>query len=141
VLVLSRTAYDAIIDHARADVPREACGALLGHQKDDERHAEEVRHVTNVSETPRVTYELDPEATLAAFDEAEAAGRDVVGFYHSHPTGPARMSATDHEQAAWPGRSYVLVSLAARPPALDAWTWTGEAFERESVVVREGDRL
>ncbi|WP_232686314.1 desampylase [Halobacterium zhouii] len=136
MLVLTRAAYDAVLDHAQVDVPREACGVLVGREQDGERHVEEVRRVPNVSETPRVAYELDPEATLAAFDDAEAAGRDVLGFYHSHPSGPVRMSARDREQASWPGRVYVLVSLAARPPVLDAWTWTGEAFEREAVTVR-----
>lgn len=137
MLVLSRAAYDAVLDHAQAEVPREACGALVGHEEGGERRVEAVRRVPNASETPRVAYELDPEATLAVFDEAEAAGREVVGFYHSHPTGPARMSARDREQAAWPDRAYVLVSLAARPPVLDAWTWTGESFEHESVAVQD----
>jgi len=31
----------------------------------------------------------------------------------------------------------VVASLAARPPTLDAWLWTGDAFERDDVVVRE----
>jgi proteasome lid subunit RPN8/RPN11 len=138
VFVLSRSAYDAVLDHASADAPREACGALLGRRGDDRVRADAVRRVPNVADAPRVTYELDPEATLAVFDEAEAAGRDVVGFYHSHPAGPAHMSGTDRERASWPGYVYVLASLAARPPILDAWTWTGERFERETVAVRDG---
>ncbi|WP_325064051.1 M67 family metallopeptidase [Halobacterium bonnevillei] len=96
-----------------------------------------MRRVANVADAPRVTYELDAEATLAVFDEAAATGREVVGFYHSHPAGPARMSETDREQASWPGYVYVLASLAARPPILDGWTWTGESFEREDVAVRD----
>ncbi len=47
------------------------------------------------------------------------------------------MSDTDREEASWPGYVYVLASLAARPALLDAWTWTGERFEREAVVLRE----
>jgi proteasome lid subunit RPN8/RPN11 len=137
VLALSRSAYDAILDHARADAPREACGALVGRENGEAVVADTVRRVANVADAPRVTYELDAEATLAVFDEAEATGREVVGFYHSHPAGPARMSETDREQASWPGYVYVLASLAARLPILDAWTWTGESFEREDVAVRD----
>jgi len=137
VLALSRSAYDAILDHARADAPREACGALVGRENGEAVVADTVRRVANVADAPRVTYELDAEATLAVFDEAAATGREVVGFYHSHPAGPARMSETDREQASWPGYVYVLASLAARPPILDGWTWTGESFEREDVAVRD----
>lgn len=136
MLVLSRSVYDAILDHARADAPREACGALVGREDGDTVVADTVRRVPNVADAPRVTYELDPEATLAVFDEAEATGRAVVGFYHSHPAGPAQLSETDREQASWPGYVYVLASLAARPPILDAWTWTGQAFVREDVALR-----
>lgn len=136
MLVLARDAYDAILEHANADVPREACGVLVGEDRGGERFAEAVRRVPNVANAPRMTYELDPEATLAVFDEAEATNREVVGFYHSHPAGPAHMSPTDREDAAWPNHVYLLASLAARPPIVDAWLWTGEAFERENVVIR-----
>jgi proteasome lid subunit RPN8/RPN11 len=135
VLALPRAAYDAVLDHARADAPREACGVLVGQRDGDERRVEAVRRVPNVADAPRVTYELDPEATMAVFDEAEATGREVVGFYHSHPAGPSTPSATDREQASWPDYAYVVASLAARPPTLDAWLWTGEAFEREPTTV------
>jgi len=137
VLALSRSAYDEILDHARADAPREACGVLVGERDDDERRVEAVRQVPNVAPAPRVTDELGPEATMAVFDEAEATDRDVVGFYHSHPAGPSHPSETDTEQASWPDYVYVVASLAARPPTLDAWLWTGDAFERDDVVVRE----
>jgi proteasome lid subunit RPN8/RPN11 len=143
VLVLTRAAYDAVLDHARADVPLEACGAFIGEREDtsdDEadvvRRVTAVRRVPNVADAPRLRYELDPETTLAVFDEAEATGREVVGFYHSHPSGPSHPSATDREHARWPGRAWVVVSLAARPPTLDAWLWTGEDFERLPVAVR-----
>jgi proteasome lid subunit RPN8/RPN11 len=143
VLVLTRAAYDAVLDHARADVPLEACGAFIGEREDtgdDEadvvRRVTAVRRVPNVADAPRLRYELDPEMTLAVFDEAEATGREVVGFYHSHPSGPSHPSATDREHARWPGRACVVVSLAARPPTLDAWLWTGEDFERLPVAVR-----
>lgn len=137
MLELGRAAYDAVLDHARADAPREACGALLGYCEDNRVLVEAVRRVPNVADAPRLTYELDPETTLSVFDEAEATGREVVGFYHSHPAGPAQMSDTDREEASWPGYVYVLASLAARPALLDAWAWTGERFEREAVVLRE----
>jgi proteasome lid subunit RPN8/RPN11 len=154
VFVLTRAAYDAVLDHAQADAPLEACGAFIGERVEREdgdgngrggggdgdeaviRRVTAVRRVPNVADAPRVRYELDPETTLAVFDEAEATGTEVVGFYHSHPSGPSHPSGTDREQARWPDNVYVVVSLAARPPTLDAWLWTGEAFERQSLAVR-----
>jgi proteasome lid subunit RPN8/RPN11 len=136
VFVLTRATYDAVLDHARADAPLEACGVFLGERVDGERRVTAVRRVPNVADAPRIRYELDPEATLTAFDEADATGSEVLGFYHSHPTGPSRPSATDREHAAWPDKVYVVASLAARPPTLDAWLWTGEDFERAGVAVR-----
>jgi proteasome lid subunit RPN8/RPN11 len=136
VFVLSRAAYDAVLDHAREDAPLEACGVFLGERADGDRRVTAVRRVPNVADAPRMRYELDPETTLAAFDEAEATGRDVLGFYHSHPTGPSRPSATDREHAQWPDKVFVVASLAARPPTLDAWLWTGGDFERVDVAVR-----
>ncbi|MFB6072091.1 MAG: desampylase [Halobacterium sp.] len=137
MLVLSRAVYDDVLDHASADHPLEACGVLVGRRDGDERRVEAVRRVPNVADAPRVRYELDPEATMAVFDEADATNGEVLGFYHSHPAGPSRPSATDRERATWPGYVYVVASLAARPATLDAWLWTGEAFEREAVAVRD----
>lgn len=141
MFVLTRAAYDAVLDHARADAPLEACGAFVGERVEREnggvgRRVTAVRRVPNVADAPRLRYELDPETTLAVFDEAEATGREVVGFYHSHPSGPSHPSATDREHARWPDHVYLVVSLAARPPTLDAWLWTGETFERQTVAVR-----
>ncbi|MDH5019413.1 desampylase [Halobacterium rubrum] len=137
MFVLTRDAYDAVLDHAQADAPLEACGVFVGERDGDQRRVTAVRRVPNVADAPRVRYELDPETTLAVFDEAEATGMEVVGFYHSHPSGPGRPSAADREHARWPGHVYVVASLAARPPTLDAWLWTGEDFERQPVAVRD----
>jgi proteasome lid subunit RPN8/RPN11 len=43
--------------------------------------------------------------------EAELEGRDLVGFYHSHPDHPALWSSTDLAQAHWSGCSYVITSV------------------------------
>jgi proteasome lid subunit RPN8/RPN11 len=96
----------------------------------------------NVAEDPRVRYEIDSEQQLAIFDRLEDRGEGIVGFYHSHPRGPARPSATDATHAAWPDRSYLIVSL--QPLEVGSWRWrTGgdgadapdDQFDREELVV------
>lgn len=141
MLVLAAVAYDDLLAHAREDAPREACGVLVGYREttetgERELHAERARRVANVADAPRVEYEMEPVEQMRAFEAAEAGGQAVVGFYHSHPAGPARMSERDRRDAAWPDYAYLLVSLAGRPPFVGAWTWTGDDFERESVAVR-----
>ena len=58
-----------------------------------------------------------PATTTAAPRRApRERGRELVGFYHSHPDHPAEPSAFDLEHA-WPNLSYVIVSVrTAAPP-------------------------
>jgi len=136
MLVLSRSQYDALVDHAREGAPEEVCGMLSGSRSDDVATVERVDRVANVADASRVTYTLDPEEQLSVMDDVEAAGDEVVGFYHSHPAGPPRPSETDAAQAAWPGYTYVIVSLDGAEPFVGAWRWDGTEFQREDVRVR-----
>lgn len=139
MLVLARDVYDVVLDHAAETSPREACGVLVGHRDDENAVATTAHPMENVADAPHVRYEIDPEALLELLDAAEATDRDVVGFYHSHPAGPASPSDTDHREATWVDHHYVVVSLAGRPPTVDAWTWTGDTFERDTIAVRDPD--
>ncbi|WP_396611931.1 desampylase [Haloferax sp. S1W] len=107
-LSLAASVRDEILSHARdgavRDPPEEVCGVLVGDRTTDSVSAS--LPVSNVADEPRVAYELDPAETVAAFDEAEDAGDEVVGFYHSHPDSAPVPSATDREQASWPGYVY-----------------------------------
>ncbi|KTG09454.1 peptidase [Haloprofundus marisrubri] len=132
-LSLSTAAADSIFSHARdgasGDTPREVCGVLVGDRGDENTPdtVTGVRRVPNVAADPRTRYELDPETTLEAIESAENAGRDVVGFYHSHPESPARPSETDRKEATWKGYVYLIVS--PRNDEIRAWRWSGERFE------------
>jgi proteasome lid subunit RPN8/RPN11 len=107
---------------------------VLAGEHNDERSRVVAAHPTaNVAEAPRTRYRIGPEELLATVEEIEAGGREVVGFYHSHPSGPERPSATDEARATWSGYSYVICSLAGEP-SLGSWRWTGERFEAEEIV-------
>lgn len=138
MLVLTTDVYERILDHAEAAVPREACGVLGGSYGLADRQAVAITaHPTaNAADTPTIRYSIDPEELLEVVETIEQASYEVVGFYHSHPAGPASPSETDHREAMWVDHHYVIASLAGRPPTLDAWVWTGEGFERDSVSVR-----
>lgn len=144
-LVLPVAVRAALFSHARdgvVDGPREICGVLAGERGiESDRDSDstvsadcvtETRRITNVADTPRVAYELDPSETLATLEAVEDAGLDVVGFYHSHPESAARPSATDRAQATWTGYVYCIVSPTE--DTVRAWRWTGESFERLDTV-------
>ncbi len=96
----------AIRAHAREALPDECCGFLLGHAPGDVRAS---ARAANRAADSRSRFALDPAEVLAAHRSAARAGRDVVGFYHSHPRGPATPSA--HDRAlAWPGHVYVIAA-------------------------------
>ena len=138
MLVLTRDVYDAILDHATDAVPQEACGVLGGSYgvADGPPVALTAHPTENASDTPTIRYTIDPEELLAVVETIEQGSYEVVGFYHSHPAGPASPSDTDSKEATWVDYHYVIASLAGRPPTLDAWVWTGECFERDTVSVR-----
>lgn len=136
MLILAESVYEAMLEHARETTPEEACGLLAG-EKADPTVAETSVRTANAAKNPEVTYAIDPEEQFQAMEQIEAAGRELVGFYHSHPRGPEGPSSTDHARATWPGYHYLIVSLGGEPPMVDAWVWTGETFARDSVVLRE----
>jgi proteasome lid subunit RPN8/RPN11 len=122
-----------VVDHAREGDPREVCGVLAGERGDGYRVDHAIR-TRNAADRPRVAYEIPPEELLAVVSAVEDEGRDVVGFYHSHPTGPTEPSATDCEAATWVDHLYLIVALAP-DPSVTAWRWTGERFREEPVRI------
>ena len=140
MLHLDRTAYEALLDHAREETPEEACGLLVGSvgasgTDEGPSRVERIHRMQNVAQNPEVTYEIDPEAQFRVMEELETQGWEVVGFYHSHPRGPDGPSTTDHARATWQGYHYLIVSLGGEIPMVDAWVWTGEGFARDDVTI------
>lgn len=134
-LRLPAAVRDAIVAHARTGVPEEVVGVLAGHHGEDCSTVERAYRARNAAERPRTRYEIAPTQELSLLDSIDTAGLDVVGFYHSHPDGPDEPSRTDAELAAWPGCSYLIVSLAGEEPVVGCWRWTGETFRWEDTQV------
>ena len=131
MLSVSQEVYETVIDHARRGGKEEVCGVLGGEYGEEHRYAYTGREAENVADTPRSTYRIEPKEQLELMEEIRKRGQDIVGFYHSHPSGPPRPSATDAAQATWPGYSYLIVSLSGEYPFVGSWCWTGERFQPE----------
>ena len=82
--------------HVARQIPLEACGLLAG--KNDQ--VEKVLLVRNQAQSP-VRYVMDPYEQLKAFRWIESHDLDLLGIFHSHPTGPETASATDIAEAAY----------------------------------------
>lgn len=119
----------AIVAHAREAAPEECCGLLVA---EGERIVRALR-ARNVSGARTRTYTIDPEDHFRAIREARAAGREVIGGYHSHPRSAARPSATDREQA-FSGFLFLIVGLAHDEPEIAAWELVDGNFVPVSLV-------
>ncbi|WP_265109053.1 desampylase [Halosolutus halophilus] len=138
MIVLPTAIRDAIVERAREGRPDEICGVLGGEYDPDGRSRVRSQYpAANVADRPRTRYRIDPEEQLAIFERLEDRDEEIVGFYHSHPRGPPRPSATDEARATWPDRSYVIVSL--EPFEVGSWRWRADGiddrFERERVPI------
>lgn len=107
MLRLHQDLLDAIVQHARAEHPIEACGILAGPAGGDQPD----EHIPMVNtEQSTVAYRFDPDTQLELWLKLDAAGRAPLVIYHSHTaTGPGP-SRSDIKYALDPDARYVIVS-------------------------------
>lgn len=101
-----------MIAHAMEEYPNECCGILAG----TDGTADHLYRITNTAKSP-YRYLMDPQEFLNADRDAEAKGRELLAFYHSHTHSPASPSTTDIRmalQSGWLTVYYVVVSLENR---------------------------
>ena len=99
--------YEALVAHARAGYPNEACALLAGRDGSVER----VYALPNAEASPTF-YVVEPRAQLRAMTEMDDLGLDLVGIFHSHVATEAYPSRTDVELAAYPDAAYLILTLA-----------------------------
>ena len=91
---IEASAYEALLLDVYKRKRIEACGLLLGTMDDAGNwHVDEIHPMRNIFDSP-VYFEFAPEDLLSA--DLAYPGK-VVGAYHSHPTGLAVASRTDHQ--------------------------------------------
>jgi [CysO sulfur-carrier protein]-S-L-cysteine hydrolase len=114
VLVIRADLVEAMVAHARADHPDEACGVLAGPEGSDRPG----RHIAmgNAERSPTF-YRFDAQEQLKVWRALEEADEVPVVIYHSHTATEAYPSRTDVGLAAEPDAHYVLVST--RDPGQD----------------------
>jgi S-sulfo-L-cysteine synthase (O-acetyl-L-serine-dependent) len=104
--------------HGERAYADECCGALIGSGS----AVVEAFALSNTTDGERRRrFLVGPREYREAEARASAAGRDLIGFYHSHPDHPAIPSAFDLEHA-WPNLSYLIVSVRSGRAA-EARSW------------------
>jgi len=112
---------EAIVAHARAEDPNEACGLIIGDRAAaDGGVALRFVPTRNRAASP-YRYEIHPNDLLRLTIETDDADEMFWAIVHSHVRSPAYPSPTDVGLAFYPDALYVLVSLAEDEPALGAF--------------------
>jgi proteasome lid subunit RPN8/RPN11 len=116
-VVLKRSQLDQIIAQARRDSPDETCGMIGGI---DGRPLK-LYPIANAApaEVRNVRYLMEPLQQLAALNDMDEQGYELVSIYHSHPAVAPYFSSTDKriayvpdtDEPMWPGVTYLIVSL------------------------------
>jgi proteasome lid subunit RPN8/RPN11 len=117
MITIKKSDLQVIIEHCIAGLPNEACGMLGGKGGG----VEKIYPVRNAKPGPDY-YEMDPEEQFSVMKDIRDSGLEMIGLFHSHPTGRAYPSNVDVEQAYWPGTQlpnypdavYFIVSLMDR---------------------------
>jgi len=137
VLVISQQLIDAMVAHARADHPDEACGVIAGPTPD-----EPTRFIPMINAARSPTfYEFDSTDLLRLYREMDDRDEVPSVVYHSHTATEAYPSRTDVAYASEPQAHYVLVSTRLsgnEPGPVDVRSFRiveGEITEEEIRVV------
>lgn len=107
MLVIRRDLVEAMVAHARADHPDEACGVIAGADGSD--RPERLIAMANAERSPTF-YRFDSGEQLKVWRSMDDADEVPVVIYHSHTATEAYPSRTDISLAQEPDAHYVLIS-------------------------------
>jgi len=137
MLTISQDLVDALVAHARADHPDEACGVIAGAAGSDIP----TRHIPMINAARSTTfYEFESSDLLKLYRDLDANEEDPVVIYHSHTATEAYPSRTDISYASEPFAHYVLISTRETGNADGPYDFRsfrivdGEVTEEEVVI-------
>jgi len=136
MLRLSRSAWSAMIAHAYAGLPDEACGLLGGRDED----APVFVPCINADASSR-TFTIDGPEQLRAERLIEDAGLELLGVVHSHTHTDAYPSPTDVDKGDNPflaGWHWVLVSLKHPEPVVRSYLIVEREIVEEEIELVDG---
>ena len=132
VLNLKAEHLQAMRRHVSAQAPLEACGLLAGKQD----LVETVLRVRNSDQSP-VRFRMDAQEQYNAFEWMDAHGLELVGIFHSHPSGPETASSTDIVEAAYEVVHVIWSRTGRKWSARGFWIDKGQVTEVSLQVLPE----
>ena len=120
-----------MIAHVDKHMPFEACGLLAGKNS----RVESVIEVANQAQSP-VRYVMDPIEQLKAFEWIDSNGLDLLGIFHSHPTGPETVSPTDIAESACEVVQVILARVDGAWRARGFWI-EGDSFREVTLQITD----
>ena len=139
---IPRAIVDEMVEHAREDLPNEACGMV--HANNGTPVA--VHRVGNTAASP-YRYEMDPLRMMKLERQRDETGEALFAIYHSHVASEARPSPTDvrmaffppgevDQEPMFPQTYYIVISLENEPPDVRAYfIRRGGEIEEEPVEI------
>jgi proteasome lid subunit RPN8/RPN11 len=114
---IAQKVIDDVLMHAWEEAPNECCGLLIGNRVTIESSVR-----TRNREASPTRYLIDPADHFAAIHAARAAGKRVVGAYHSHPASAPQPSESDIAEANW-GSDFLYLIVSLKTPAAEIFTY------------------
>lgn len=134
MITISEENFEKIVEHARKQLPEEACGLIAGTKDGDGKQIKKVYLLTNTDHSNE-HFSLDPKEQLAAVKDMRANGLTPLGNWHSHPESPSRPSEEDKRLAYDSSASYLILSLMDREnPVLNSFHIEGNVSEKEELA-------
>lgn len=138
-LHLSHEQSRELVRISRSQMPKEACGLLLGV----DNKVISVIAIPNTAPDPIHHFVLQPEAYLRALQQADTENLQLLAIFHSHPTSRPIVSQEDiHDsRRSFPTMTHLLISLVAHKPQLAAWHITADDVQSVELVLRGISRI
>lgn len=138
-IILTPAQLEQLYEQARRDAPFETCGLIGGRAA----RAEKIYPIKNVAENRVKNYLMDGGEQIAAMEDMDNLGLDILSIYHSHPVTRAYPSPTDVRDAydpdlrepRYPGVVYLLITLM-NPTAPEAHAYKIEGEQITEVEIK-----
>ena len=110
--------FTKMTKHIEEAFPHEACGLLFGTIQDSVSRfiAQEAQPLENISESPEISFAVDPEELYIALSSFEKNAMCLVAIYHSHRAPPAPSSSDLHFMEGWKELVWLVFSTLSNGP-------------------------
>jgi proteasome lid subunit RPN8/RPN11 len=127
-LEVPRALYTAMLEQARAELPKECCGLLAGRVEGGVGRVVARYPLVNELASP-VEFRGEARGQFEACRDMRRQGIEELAIYHSHPTTAPLPSRKDRERNYSENVVNLIISLAGSEPLVRAWWLTATDYQ------------